>query len=116
MGRPAIPVVAQRRFWSAMREGVTVEVAASGSGVSKAVAWGWFREAGGVMPPGVTSDLSGVASRLSFGEREEISCRRAAGEGVRVIARALGRSASTVSRELSRGTVRRKTGYRASVA
>ncbi|MEV0703292.1 helix-turn-helix domain-containing protein [Saccharopolyspora sp. NPDC050389] len=55
-------------------------------------------------------------SRLSFAEREEISCRRAAGDGIRAIARALGRSPSTVSRELARGTVRRKTGYRASVA
>ena len=35
---------------------------------------------------------------------------------MRSIARALGRSASTISRELTRGTVRRKTGYRASVA
>jgi IS30 family transposase len=32
------------------------------------------------------------------------------------IARELGRAPSTVSRELSRGTVRRKSGYRASVA
>lgn len=40
MGRPAIPVVVQRRFWSAMREGVTIEIAAAGSGVSKTVAWG----------------------------------------------------------------------------
>ncbi|WP_374202803.1 IS30 family transposase [Saccharothrix sp. S26] len=59
--------------------------------------------------------LSG-ARRLSFREREEISCRRAAGEGVRAIARVLGRSPSTVSRELARGIVRRKSGYRASVA
>jgi transposase, IS30 family len=35
---------------------------------------------------------------------------------VRAIARELGRSPSTVSRELRRGTVRRKSGYRASVA
>jgi IS30 family transposase len=54
--------------------------------------------------------------RLSFAEREEIACRWAAKEGVRVIARALGRPASTISRELARGTVRRKSGYRATVA
>lgn len=46
-----------------------------------------------MIAPVVTSDPSAVASSLSFGEREEISCRRASGEGVRVIARALGRSA-----------------------
>ena len=77
MGRPVIPVVVQRRFWSAMREGVTIEVAGSGSGVLKTVAWGWFREAGGMMPPVVTSDPSAVASSLSFGERDETRCRRA---------------------------------------
>jgi hypothetical protein len=54
--------------------------------------------------------------RLTLREREEIACRRAAGEGVRTIARELGRSPSTVSRELRRGTVRRKSGYRATVA
>ena len=64
--------------------------------------------------PAVRTPLG--ARRLCFQEREEISCRRAAGEGVRAIARALGRSPSTVSRELRRGTVRRKSGYRASVA
>jgi IS30 family transposase len=54
--------------------------------------------------------------RLTFADREEIACRRAAGHGVRVIARALGRPPSTISRELCRGTVRRKSGYRATVA
>jgi IS30 family transposase len=40
--------------------------------------------------------------RLSFGEREEIACSRAAGKGVREIARQLGRVPSTISRELRR--------------
>jgi len=43
---------------------------------------------------------------LSFAEREEIALARAAGEGVRSIARRLGRSPSTVSRELSRNADR----------
>jgi IS30 family transposase len=54
--------------------------------------------------------------RLSLHEREEIACRRAAGQGVREIAAVLGRDPSTISRELKRGAVRRKTGYRATVA
>jgi IS30 family transposase len=116
MGRPAIPIVVQRRFWSFMRTGVTIEDAAARSGVSKTVAWRWFREAGGVMPPRRSLSHSVTVPSLSFAEREEISYRRASGQGVREIARALERSASTVSRELSRGTLRRKTGYRASVA
>jgi IS30 family transposase len=40
--------------------------------------------------------------RLSFGEREEIACLRAAGKGVREIARQLSRDPSTISRELHR--------------
>ena len=86
-------------------------------GVSRSVAWRWFRNAGGVMPvvPPVVQAGS-LPPRLSFGEREELACRRAAGEGVRMIARVLGRSPSTISRELSRGIVRRKSGYRAPTA
>ncbi|WP_376706401.1 helix-turn-helix domain-containing protein [Actinophytocola algeriensis] len=47
-----------------------------------------------------------LTARLSFAEREEISCRRAAGGGVREIARVLGRAPSTISRELSRGNAK----------
>jgi IS30 family transposase len=96
---------------------MVIAEAAAIVGVSITVAWEWFRHVGGVMPQPrpVDQDRSGV-QRLSFQEREEISIRRAAGEGVRTIAQALGRSPSTVSRELKRGTVRRKSGYRASVA
>jgi transposase, IS30 family len=107
----------QRKFWSSVRAGMVVAEAAASVGVSITVAWRWFRHVGGVMPEPSPADKSLVgARRLSFQEREEISCRRAAGEGVRAIARDLGRSPSTVSRELRRGTVRRKSGYRASVA
>lgn len=116
-GRPAIPVTVRREFWAAVRSGMVVAEAAASVGVSITVAWEWFRHVGGVMPEPFPAGrpVSG-ARRLSFREREEISCRRAAGEGVRAIARVLGRSPSTVSRELARGTVRRKSGYRASVA
>jgi IS30 family transposase len=115
MGRPALPVEVRRLFWSYVRDGEILDDAARLSGVSKSVALRWFREAGGVMPDAVPL-AAAPTPRLSFAEREEISCRNSAGEGVRAIARALGRSPSTVSRELARGTVRRKTGYRASVA
>jgi len=118
-GRPGLPVEVRRRFWCGIRAGEVVEQAARVAGVSKTVAWRWFRKAGGVMPdavPVVVPVAGELSSRLSFAEREEISCRRAAGEGVREIARGVGRAPSTISRELSRGTVRVKTGYRASVA
>jgi IS30 family transposase len=116
-GRPAIPVAIQREFWAAVRSGMVVAEAAASVGVSITVAWRWFRHVGGVMPESFPADKSADgARRLSFQEREEIACRWAADEGVRAIARALGRSPSTMSRELRRGTVRRKSGYRASVA
>jgi IS30 family transposase len=117
LGRPSLPVDIQRRFWALVRDGEVVGDAADALGVSRTVAWRWFRNAGGVMPallPLVATGL--LPSRLSFCEREELACRRAGGEGVRMIARAMGRSPSTISRELSRGIVRRKSGYRASTA
>jgi IS30 family transposase len=55
---------------------------------------------------------------LSFAEREEIALLRVAGCGVREIARGLGRSASTISRELRRNAAVRGgvLEYRASTA
>ncbi|QAY63210.1 IS30 family transposase [Xylanimonas allomyrinae] len=55
---------------------------------------------------------------LSFAEREEIAIGNALGKGVREIAGALGRSPSTISRELRRNAATRggKLDYRASVA
>src|SRR6185369_9637265 len=55
---------------------------------------------------------------LSFAEREEIALCRAQGQGIREIARRLGRAASTISRELRRNAATRGGGleYRASTA
>ena len=52
---------------------------------------------------------------LSFAEREEIAMARAAGESMRQIATRLGRSPSTISRELARNADRSGR-YRASSA
>uniref|UniRef100_UPI0012F64EA0 IS30 family transposase n=1 Tax=Nocardia exalbida TaxID=290231 RepID=UPI0012F64EA0 len=49
-------------------------------------------------------------------EGEIIDTPAAAGEGISAITRSIGRSASTVSREIARGTRRPKTGYRVTVA
>jgi len=67
-------------------------------------------------PSAVRSSLSG--RYLSFAEREEIALLRAQGCGVREIARQLGRSPSTISRELRRNAATRGGGleYRASTA
>jgi transposase, IS30 family len=53
---------------------------------------------------------------LTFSEREEIALARARGETIRKIARRLGRSPSTISRELRRNADRRDGGYRAMTA
>ena len=55
---------------------------------------------------------------LVFAEREEIALCRAQGQGIREIARRLGRAASTISRELRRNAATRGGGleYRASTA
>ena len=69
------------------------------------------------MPPcAIRASLSG--RYLSFAEREEIALLRAQKSGVREIARRLGRSPSTISRELRRNAATRSGGleYRASAA
>jgi transposase, IS30 family len=59
----------------------------------------WLATCGGVRPRR-GRNLKGRC--LSFAEREEIALARARGESMRGIARRLGRSPSTISRELRR--------------
>jgi transposase, IS30 family len=115
VGRPSLPSEVRRRFWRRWRAGDSLAMSAAAVGVSRATGLKWCREAGGVIP---WMELAAVSSRcrLGFTEREEIACLVAAGAGVRQIARRLGRDPATISRELSRGTQRARTGYRASVA
>jgi transposase len=89
----------RQRFWEAIAGGLSSEDAGVAAGVSPAVGTRWFREGGGV-PTVSPAPLSGRF--LSFVEREEIAVLHAQGCGVREIPRRLGRSPSTVSRELRR--------------
>jgi Helix-turn-helix domain len=94
----------QQRFWRKIAEGLSSEDAAIACGVSAPVGTRWFREYGG-MPPISLAPPSG--RYLSFAEREEIALLKAHGTGVREMARKLGRSPSTVSRELRRNAATR---------
>jgi IS30 family transposase len=114
-GRPAPRREIEREFWRRIATGVTSEDAAAAVGVSAPVGTRWFRHGGGMSP----ISLAEPSGRyLSFAEREEISLLRAQGDGVREIARSIGRDASTISRELRRNAATRASqrGYRASVA
>ena len=94
----------RQRFWAAIARGVSTVDAAGGAGVSEAVGVWWFREGGG-MPTVTQASLSG--RYLSFAQREEIAILSARGGGVREIARSLGCSRSTISRELRRNAATR---------
>jgi IS30 family transposase len=74
-----------------------------------------FRRSGGVIPVHVEQLSPSQGGRLSPAEREEIALSRAAGRGVREIARLIGRDPATISRELARNTSGDGR-YRASVA
>lgn len=119
MHSPGRPSVARRehrqRFWKAIAGGASSEDAGRMAGVSPAVGFRWFREGGGMS----TIKLIALSGRyLSFSEREEIAILHAKKLGVRAIARRLGRSPSTISRELRRNAATRSGGfeYRATTA
>src|SRR3954453_6306997 len=95
-GSPGRPGVAQRenrrRFWAAIAAGRSSEAAAIEAGVSPAVGGRWFREAGGMPPTTLAPSAKPPSERyLVFAEREEIALCRAQGQGIREIARRLGR-------------------------
>lgn len=106
-----VPEVYQR-FWEAMARGEFITDAAIEAGTYRKLGARWLAACGGVRPRR-GRDLKGRC--LSFAEREEIALRHARRESVRPIAAALGRSPSTISRELNRN--RDRCGrYRATTA
>src|SRR5450755_2309567 len=99
-------------FWAALQRGEFITGAAESVGSYRVQGRRWIVAAGGVRPRR-GRDLQG--RYLSFSEREEIAVALAAGESIRAIARRLGRSPSTVSRELRRNAEHR-VDYRARTA
>jgi IS30 family transposase len=99
-------------FWAALQRGEFITDAAAQAGTYRKQGTRWVAACGGVRPRR-GRDLKGRC--LTFAEREEIALARARGETIRGIAQCLGRSPSTVSRELTRNAEGRGD-YRASVA
>lgn len=102
VGRVGLPRSMQDAFWKVHARGVRVKDAAEEVGVDYETAREWVGRAGGIRPRRV--EASGRF--LSLTEREEIALGLAAGLGIRAIARRLGRSASTISREVARNRQR----------
>ena len=107
------------QFWHSIGLGRSSEEAGLDAGVSAPLGPRWFRQAGGMPPTHFAPRAKMPSGRyLCFREREEIALELAKGVGIRAIARKLGRSPSTVSREVRRNAATRSGGldYRASAA
>jgi IS30 family transposase len=115
-GHPKFPRPVVAVFWREIAKGLLPEEASAVAGVAQAVGARWFHNAGGMPPFDINSQPSG--RYLSFAEREEIALLRAQEQGVREIARMIGRDPGTISRELRRNAATRghTRDYRASVA
>src|SRR5947209_9646579 len=111
-GRPAVPRAVQVQFWEGVRSGLGVQEAGAAAGVGPVKAFAWFKQAGGVKSNG---PRPGSGRFLSVGEREEIAVGLAREESLREIAGRLGRSRSTISREVRRNSRGRRQ-YRALAA
>jgi IS30 family transposase len=89
----------ERRVLGLLASGLNPLAASRAAGVSKGLAYRLHKKMGGVCRP---PDSSYSARYLDRDERYEIARLREAGHSVRQVAARLGRSPSTVSRELAR--------------
>jgi transposase len=104
-GRPSVAARAERQlFWTFIATGMSSDVAARQGGVSQPVGTRWFREAGGMPPAMFRPAAKPLSGRyLSLTEREVIALLLVQGHSLRDIGHRLGRSASTISREVRLG-------------
>ncbi len=108
MGRKPKPAEVRAKFFTARSSGATLKEAAAAAGVSRTTGHYWLAQSGGVRP---RRRKPRPALRLSLDEREVISRGLAQRRTMTSIAAELGRSVSTVSREISRNSG--VNGYRA---
>ncbi len=94
------PRAVRRQFWLLVLAGLTREEAGAAVGIGGRTGHDWFHQAGGVAPSHVHAHPRG--RYLSLAEREEIFAGVQGGQSIRAIAETIGRSPSTVLRELRR--------------
>lgn len=93
----------EARYWQLLECGVGTVEACRQVGITRKTGYRWRAEVGGVIPVRLAEAVRSNRY-LSLLERHRIAALRGQGVSVREIARRLERSASTVSRELSRNT------------
>ncbi|PBC57078.1 IS30 family transposase [Rhodococcus sp. ACPA1] len=98
-GRPPIERRVREQFWECLRAGQDTVSAACEVQVSLTQMRRWLVQVGGVRP---RRPVPPSGRYLSLSEREQIDEYRRDGWTIRAIAHALGRSPSTISRELRR--------------
>ena len=110
MGRPGLSVSAKRELWQRWRAGESLSNIGIALERHAGSIHGVLSLRGGISPP----ERSRSPNQLSLPEREEISRGIATGSSIRLIAMAINRAPSTVSREITRNGGR--TRYRAAKA
>jgi DNA-binding CsgD family transcriptional regulator len=107
LGRPGLSAVRKKELWDRWKAGESISDIARALKKPPGSIHGVLKATGGIAPPRRRRSRR----KLTLIEREEISRGLASGESMRAIAARLGRSASTVSREVGRNGGRRN--YRA---
>ena len=95
----------ERLYWDLLAAGTGTVDACRQVGIGRRTGLRWRRENGGIRHDRGSGDGPVQGRYLSLFERERIQTLTAQGAGVREIARRLGRSPSTISRELHRPTL-----------
>ncbi|WP_392757295.1 IS30 family transposase [Streptomyces sp. LN590] len=94
----------EAEYWRLLAAGVGTVEACKQLGIGRTTGYRWRAESGG-LPPAALPEASRSSRYLSLLERKQIATLRERGLGVREIAERLGRSPSTVSRELRRNSL-----------
>jgi IS30 family transposase len=96
----------ERLYWDLLASGSGTVEACRQVGIGRRTGFRWRRENGGIRCRDETLPAPVAGRYLSLFERERVQTLTGQGVGVRGIAARLGRSPSTISRELARAVVR----------